>query len=126
MDRDGDDSSTTHQVLLYDPLYIWTMSPHKAIALQQRRDRNDPDASELNATATDLPDGETTFKGQDSNDGTEVNKVAERVVLRLRQKLQGVEDGVAMSVKGQVNRLIQEATDPKNLCRIFPGWQPWL
>ncbi|XP_022082003.1 serine-protein kinase ATM-like isoform X2 [Acanthaster planci] len=118
---------TILQVLLYDPLYVWTMSPQKAMALQQRRDRNDPDASELNATTSaDLTDGEAGFKGQDSSEGTEVNKVAERVVLRLRQKLQGVEEGVAMSVKGQVNRLIQEARDPKNLCRLFPGWQPWI
>ncbi|XP_038077010.1 serine-protein kinase ATM-like [Patiria miniata] len=119
---------TILQVLLYDPLYVWTMSPHKAMALQQRRDRNDPDASELNTTSTDLTDGDLGVKGQEvsSDEGTEVNKVAERVVLRLRQKLQGVEEGVAMSVKGQVNRLIQEARDPKNLCRLFPGWQPWI
>lgn len=55
-----------------------------------------------------------------------VNKVAERVLLRLRQKLQGVEDGVQLSLSGQVNYLIQEARNPKNLARIFPGWQPYV
>ncbi len=55
-----------------------------------------------------------------------MNKVAERVLLRLRQKLQGVEDGVQLSVSGQVNLLIQEARDPNNLCRVFPGWQPYI
>ncbi|PIK43991.1 putative serine-protein kinase ATM-like, partial [Apostichopus japonicus] len=56
----------------------------------------------------------------------EVNTVAERALLRLRQKLQGLEEGVTLSVSGQINHLIQEARDPKNLCRVFPGWQPWV
>ena len=55
-----------------------------------------------------------------------VNKLAERVLLRLHQKLQGVEDGVQLSLSGQVNHLIQEARNPKNLARLFPGWQPFI
>ena len=55
-----------------------------------------------------------------------VNKMAKRVLLRLKQKLDGVEDGVHLSVSGQVNHLIREAMDPKNLCRLFSGWQPWV
>ena len=55
-----------------------------------------------------------------------LNQVAERVLLRLQQKLHGVEDGVPLSVSGQVNLLIQEATDPKNLCCLFHGWQPYV
>lgn len=55
-----------------------------------------------------------------------LNKVAERVLLRLQQKLQGVEEGVQLSVSGQVYHLIQEARDPKNLSRLFPGWQPYI
>ncbi|KAK2185679.1 hypothetical protein NP493_226g01000 [Ridgeia piscesae] len=43
-----------------------------------------------------------------------------------RQKLQGLEDSVQLSVSGQVNQLIQAALDPKNLCRLFPGWQPYI
>jgi serine-protein kinase ATM len=45
-----------------------------------------------------------------------------------QQKLQGYEDpnGEAMSVAGQVKLLINEAQDPDNLCKIFPGWSPWL
>ena len=54
------------------------------------------------------------------------NKMAERVLLRLQEKLGGIEEGVPLSVNGQVNRLIQEATDPANLCVLFPGWQPWI
>jgi len=55
-----------------------------------------------------------------------VNKVAERVLLRLKQKLSGLEDGVQLSMAGQVNHLIQEARDVNNLCRLFPGWQAYI
>lgn len=56
----------------------------------------------------------------------EVNKLAERALMRLQQKLQGLEEGVAMSIEGQVNLLIQTARDPNNLCRLYAGWQPYL
>ena len=47
---------TILEVLLYDPLYAWTISPAKAYALQQRRDRNDPDTLDINNTTGDLMD----------------------------------------------------------------------
>lgn len=52
--------------------------------------------------------------------------MAERVLLRLQEKLKGVEEGAVLSVGGQVNLLIQQALDPKNLSRLFPGWQAWV
>lgn len=52
--------------------------------------------------------------------------MAQRVLIRLRQKLDGNEAGSFLSTEGQVNFLIQSARDPKNLCRVFPGWQPWI
>ena len=54
------------------------------------------------------------------------NKMAERVLLRLQEKLEGVEDGVQLSISGQVNHLIQEATNVSNLSGLFHGWQPWI
>lgn len=61
-----------------------------------------------------------------SLENTPVNVTAERALLRLRHKLQGTEDGGTTSVEGQVTKLIQEARDPKNLARLFYGWQPYL
>lgn len=61
-----------------------------------------------------------------SSDSQSFNKVAERVLLRLQEKLKGVEEGTVLSVGGQVNLLIQQAMDPKNLSRLFPGWQAWV
>uniref|UniRef100_A0A8C9RH35 non-specific serine/threonine protein kinase n=1 Tax=Scleropages formosus TaxID=113540 RepID=A0A8C9RH35_SCLFO len=96
---------TIVEVLLYDPLFDWTMNPLKAFYLQQQHEEQ----AELNATDTQS-----------------FNKVAERVLLRLQEKLKGVEEGTVLSVGGQVNLLIQQAMDPKNLSRLFPGWQAWV
>lgn len=67
---------------------------------------------------------------------TERNNSASRVLLRLRQKLMGIEEeggqtgaissGSSLSVDGHVSLLIQRAMDPDKLCRLFPGWQPYL
>jgi serine/threonine-protein kinase ATR len=35
-------------------------------------------------------------------------------------------DEFLLSVKGQVQRLIEEATAEENLAQMFHGWQPWL
>jgi len=56
----------------------------------------------------------------------ETNTIAKRALLRIEQKLQGTEDGLVSSVPGQVERLLQEARDPANLCRVYCGWQPYL
>ena len=115
-------TSITSQVLLHDPLYLWTISPVKALNIQRRP----PETDETNAQTTVGGDG--IFEGEQTNGNgaAKSNKMAERVLLRLREKLEGIEDGVPLSVSGQVNHLIQEATDPGNLCMLFPGWQPWI
>ncbi|CAL1273891.1 unnamed protein product [Larinioides sclopetarius] len=88
------------EVLLHDPLYEWSVPAGKS--------------SQKTSTAST------------SNSQNEVNTLAERALMRLQQKLQGLEEGVAMSTEGQVNLLIQQARDPNNLCRIYAGWQPYL
>ncbi|XP_064646511.1 serine-protein kinase ATM-like isoform X2 [Lineus longissimus] len=113
---------TILQVLLYDPLYQWTMSPTKAYQLQQRKDMTDHGVS-LDGNATcEIPD----LDQKDDNAGGDTNELAERVLLRLRQKLQGLEDGIQRSVTGQVNMLVQEAIDSHNLSRLYCGWQPFV
>lgn len=66
------------------------------------------------------------FSGESSNSSVQVNKLAERALLRLKQKLQGIEDGVSTTVSRQVNYLIQQARNPVNLSRLYAGWQPYL
>ena len=56
------------------------------------------------------------------------NADAERALLRVRQKLDGTEDGEsgARPVEAQVQQLLCDARDPDNLCLLFPGWAPWV
>jgi serine-protein kinase ATM len=56
----------------------------------------------------------------------DTNKMAERLLLGLRQKLQGVEQLNQMTIKAHVNMLIQEATNIDHLSQLFAGWQAYL
>uniref|UniRef100_A0A674EVG6 non-specific serine/threonine protein kinase n=1 Tax=Salmo trutta TaxID=8032 RepID=A0A674EVG6_SALTR len=112
---------TIVEVLLYDPLFDWTMNPLKAFYLQQQHDEQ----AELQATLNSTLGGDI-LEAHPNSDSQSFNKVAERVLLRLQEKLKGVEDGRVLSVGGQVNLLIQQAMDPNNLSRLFPGWQAWV
>ncbi|XP_022624615.1 serine-protein kinase ATM [Seriola dumerili] len=111
---------TIVEVLLYDPLFDWTMNPLKAFYLQH------DEQQELNATLSSTMGGDDLVNHRKSSDSQSFNKVAERVLLRLQEKLKGVEEGTVLSVGGQVNLLIQQAMDPENLSRLFPGWQAWV
>ncbi|XP_023036036.1 serine/threonine-protein kinase ATM [Drosophila willistoni] len=87
---------TILEVLLYDPLFIWGV---------------------LSKKKTNQPTGEES-----------VNLVAQRALLLVQNKLEGRESGTLgnSNVEAQVERLINEATLPSNLCMLFPGWDPYL
>ncbi|KYM98451.1 Serine-protein kinase ATM [Cyphomyrmex costatus] len=97
---------TLLQVLLYDPLFTWAITPEKACKMQS--------------------DVIKRFSENSGRVPVETNTIAKRALLRIEQKLQGTEDGLVSSVPGQVERLLQEARDPANLCRVYCGWQPYL
>ncbi|RMC07330.1 hypothetical protein DUI87_16789 [Hirundo rustica rustica] len=85
---------TIVEVLLYDPLFDWTMNPLKALYLQQRPE-DEADMSSTLGTDPQEP------KRKASSDDQSFNKVAERVLMRLQEKLKGVEEGTVLSVGGQ-------------------------
>ncbi|XP_063982057.1 serine-protein kinase ATM [Diachasmimorpha longicaudata] len=96
---------TLLQVLIYDPLFTWSISPYKAYKMQSEDSNRFSDSGEQDAKPTNM---------------------AERALLRIDQKLHGTEEGIATSIGGQVERLIQQARDPANLSRIYCGWQAYL
>jgi len=98
---------TIIEVFVHDPLYKWALSPLKA--LQRQKETDDTDSC--------LDDSQEAYDG---------NKDAARAILRVKQKLDGYEDGEMRSVQGQVQQLIQDAVDVDRLCQMFPGWGPWL
>lgn len=109
---------TILEVFVHDPLYRWMLSPLKALRIQK------DDA----AAATGAGDAAATTSAADEEEDDASNDAAARALLRVKQKLEGFEDpnGNALSIEGQVKHLISEAQNPRNLCRLFPGWAPWL
>ncbi|KAJ0962868.1 hypothetical protein J5N97_027990 [Dioscorea zingiberensis] len=99
---------TIIEVFIHDPLYKWALSPLKA--LQRQKETDDDLGSSL----------------ESSQDAYEGNKDAARASLRIKQKLDGYEEGELRSVQGQVQQLIQDAIDVDRLCQMFPGWGAWL
>ncbi|KAH8244044.1 hypothetical protein KR032_012478 [Drosophila birchii] len=92
---------TILEVLLYDPLFIWGV-------LKQKKSSH--------------------LTSQHSNEES-VNLVAQRALLLVQNKLEGREAGSTRgdsNVEAQVERLINEATLPSNLCLLYPGWDPYL
>lgn len=101
--------TTILEILLYDPMYSWTVSTKKA-QQHQLDDRSDVTTSD---------DGII----DDDRDST-----ASRALLRIQAKLKGQADESLgySSVEGQVEYLIQMATNTSNLSKLFKGWQAYL
>jgi tetratricopeptide (TPR) repeat protein len=140
---------TILEVVIFDPLYKWSLSPLKARNKQLgdnanpadgKNDEQAPDFHEniiqrrrnvrpaaqynLNDNNPQLA-GDTTARGPHGNFGKDA---AERTLMKIRNKLRGYEElsFETLTVSGHVEMLINEARDPSNLCKIFPGWAPWL
>ncbi|CAF0715627.1 unnamed protein product [Adineta steineri] len=128
---------TIIEVFLYDPLYQWQLSPQKALQLQQQFDKTNADSIASSSSyrssgkGSMLPPPTPSPSSSEANTGgqsitIDTNKMAERLLLGLRQKLQGVERLNQMTIKAHVNMLIQEAISIDNLSQLFAGWQPYL
>ncbi|KAJ7289937.1 hypothetical protein O6H91_Y303200 [Diphasiastrum complanatum] len=78
---------TIIEVFIHDPLYKWALSPLKALQRQQETD--------------DLDDDESS-EANGSPENVEGNKDATRALLRVKQKLDGYEQGEMRSLQGQV------------------------
>eukprot|EP01105_Mastigella_eilhardi_P010587 TRINITY_DN2472_c0_g1_i1.p1 TRINITY_DN2472_c0_g1~~TRINITY_DN2472_c0_g1_i1.p1 ORF type:complete len:2237 (+),score=571.05 TRINITY_DN2472_c0_g1_i1:1980-8690(+) len=92
---------TIVEVFIHDPLCRWA----DVHALRKRQQDDDGTGEDEESTG---------------------NKDAEGALLRLSQKLQGIEYGETLSPEGQVNQLITEAQDPELLCKMYDGWAPWV
>ncbi|KAI9671348.1 MAG: Serine/threonine-protein kinase tel1 [Alyxoria varia] len=121
---------TLLNVLRYDPLYSWTMSPLRAKRLQEEQDREvEPSETAMSsksksarvsrsggdlAASSAFQQGAQKKSGsKDQNDGGE----ADRALSVVEKKL-----SPGLSVMATVNELIQQASDEKNLALLFSGW----
>jgi ataxia telangiectasia mutated family protein len=106
--EDKDSIMTLLNVLRYDPLYTWTLSPLRAKRMQDAQDgihnAKDVEAAESSKAKLEAEGGE-----------------AGRALAVVEKKL-----SKTLSTAATVNELIQQATDEKNLATLFAGWAAWF
>lgn len=109
--------STILEVLLYDPMYDWTLTSTQA---RNRQMKNNDDRMDLTT------DDESEEKK--SVDLVERNSMASRALQRIQTKLKGANEGSSSfsSIEFQVESLIQDAINPSYLSKLFRGWQAYL
>ena len=96
---------TLLNVLRYDPLYSWTVSPLKA--KRMREAQNGQEDAQINDLKTVQPDLQA-----EQNESDE----AKRALAVVERKL-----SKSLSTAATVNELIQQATDERNLALLFHG-----
>ncbi|KAI9720104.1 MAG: Serine/threonine-protein kinase tel1 [Chrysothrix sp. TS-e1954] len=121
---------TLLNVLRYDPLYSWSMSPLRAKRLQEEQDKDLTDEAEpstaVSSASRSMRNGakveqqavqkhkeQEEAKQKDDESGGEADRALGVVEKKLAPEL---------SVVATVNELIQQATDEKNLALLFCGW----
>lgn len=96
---------TILDVLRYDPLYQWSLSPLRLKKMQDAQTEN-----------PELPGGDGV-EGKKDNEPGEADRALTVVAKKLSKSL---------SVTATVNELIQQATDERNLAVLFAGWAAYV
>ncbi|KAH8705423.1 putative phosphotidylinositol kinase Tel1 [Talaromyces proteolyticus] len=94
---------TILDVLRYDPLYMWTVSP-----LRMKRMQDDQEPGDDPLIISSGASGK-----RNSNEPSEADRALTVVAKKLSKTL---------SVTATVNELIQQATDERNLAVLYCGW----
>ena len=123
--RNRDAVMTLLNVLRYDPLYSWSLSPLRAKRLQdeqreremseqaQQQQQGEGKTTRRSIDVQALTKGRSKGEGSEERDGGE----ADRALGVVERKL-----APSLSVMATVNELIQQATDERNLAVLFCGW----
>ncbi|KAM3430198.1 hypothetical protein MY4824_007804 [Beauveria thailandica] len=114
---------TILDVLRYDPLYTWSISPLRLAKLQKARDNQDEnappgnDAEEGEEKQDKKKGGSSRKAGKNANVNVNEPSEADRALEVVRKKL-----SKALSVTATVNDLINQATDERHLAVLYSGW----
>jgi ataxia telangiectasia mutated family protein len=118
---------TLLNVLRYDPLVNWSVTPTKAKRMQEGQDTNANNgtgrAPSVAPGGTPAPSGqamlpeEVVHEGNKKKEQEEQAGEAGRALSIVEKKL-----SKTLSTKATVNELIQQATDEKNLAVLYMGW----
>ncbi|KAI8662620.1 Serine/threonine-protein kinase Tel1 [Fusarium sp. Ph1] len=101
---------TILDVLRYDPLYTWSISPLRLAKLQKARHNDDGVMDDEQSEAE-------TKKGKKTGGHVNEPSEADRALEIVRKKL-----SKTLSVTATVNDLINQATDERNLAVLYSGW----
>ncbi|KAK0862743.1 Serine/threonine-protein kinase tel1 [Friedmanniomyces endolithicus] len=104
--EDKDSIMTLLNVLRYDPLYNWTVSPLRAKRMQ--------DAAQGTGNGANAEEANSRKKEQEAGE-------ADRALSIVEKKL-----SKTLSTAATVNELIQQATDEGNLATLFAGWSAFF
>ena len=120
----SDSLITVLDVLLHDPLYKWKLSPIQRARMQQEEETP---FEKQDGSSFDDNIGIDKRNAVPLHSGEKGKEEASKVLLRVKQKLQGLEDpnGEALSTEGQVKVLINSASNPSRLALLYEGWSAW-
>lgn len=74
-------------------------------------------------------------KNDNNNSGDKIERTEKNAIEQIKKiemRLKGIvrkykgSSGIALSTEGQVNFIIEEATNEENLACMYRGWIPWL
>ncbi|CAI7585737.1 unnamed protein product [Penicillium glandicola] len=100
---------TILDVLRYDPLYSWTVSPLRVKKMQMQDNQTSDGPPALTSAGDDL----VSKKSENENEPSEADRALTVVAKKLSK---------ALSVSATVNELVQQACDEKNLALLYCGW----
>lgn len=106
---------TILDVLRYDPLYNWSVSP---VRLKKMQDAQNEAVVDNRGGSGAGADGETGAERQQRKDEP---GEADRALMVVSKKL-----SKSLSVTATVNELIQQAMDERNLAVLFSGWAAYI
>lgn len=115
---------TLLNVLRYDPLVSWSITPEKAKRMQEGQDtyaQNGTRSATVGPSGTPAPTGLAVGAEPEVQ---ESNKKREEQAGEAGRALSVVEKKLSktLSAKATVNELIQAATDERNLAVLYMGW----
>ena len=105
---------TILDVLRYDPLYTWSISPLRLAKLQKARHSDETSLDETDQSEAEGKKGQKN--GGDVNEPSEADRALEVVRKKLSKSL---------SVTATVNDLINQAVDECNLAVLYSGMLPF-
>lgn len=111
---------TLLNVLRYDPLVNWSVTPTKAKRMQEGDAASTARGQSVVPGGTPVPPGaeqEAVHESLKKKEREEQAGEAGRALSVVEKKL-----SKTLSTKATVNELIQQATDEKNLAVLYMGW----